>query len=109
MTVKVSLSEEARNRLLELCAAERKSQPLAILLWQEPTAELRRAASGASILERVSGVGSIQVVPGGGVPASSIVYIQGVPFLRDTLPDSDTFSLQVGFASGAFVVARHGS
>jgi len=75
MPVNVSLSEEARIRLLNLCGAEHGNQPLALLTWRESTAELRRVPSGASIMERISGAGSVQIVPGGGeVPAKSIIY-----------------------------------
>jgi len=108
MPVSVLLSETARAQLAELCSSVRTDQPLVVVTWREPSAELRRSPSGASVLERVSGAGSVQVASGGGkVPAKSIVHIQGIPFLRDVLPKHTP--LHIAVSGGVFVVARHGA
>ena len=105
MSVKVLLSSEAKVRLVELCRAER--DPLVVLTWREPTAELRRQASGSSKLEHVPGSGRVEVVSAGGAfPPGLVEQIEGIPLLASVFPEGP-YALRVVMREGSLAVERY--
>jgi len=107
--LRVSFSNEAQQELLRLCR-RRDDQPITIVHWREPTADISRASDGSSVVERVPGQGNVEVISGNGkVPASSIEIVQDIPIFLDTLPDDEYCHLYVSFTAGLFTVQRDGT
>jgi len=108
--LKVSFSDEARRQLLAYCKEYEHDQPVTFIHWQAPTVDIRRADDGTSLFERTTGIGHVEVIPGHGkVPATSIETVQGIPVLKDFLPEDECGHLYVSFAAGIFSVDKRGA
>jgi len=108
--LKVLFSDEARLQLLACCKEYERDQPVAFIHWQAPTIDVRRADDGTSLVERVPGIGHVEIIPGyGRVPATSIETMQGIPVLVDFLPEDESGQLYVSFSAGIFSVNKHGA